>query len=260
MHENDRTAATSDNTAPGGEGGLVNPALSAELQEKGVVRLRGFLAPAALMRLKEAAARCFQSINTGSSIPEHYRFSPSSHSVLLTALLDFGCESEDDLLAPLASPQLESLFTQVIQRPWHCNLDHSWARKKFAPRHIPDPRYHLQDWHQDGALGAHFPLQPGPVIPMTDLLTFWIPLQECGTDSPGLEFVRRRQPALLHFTELEDSALHRRFAADEFWAPSIEFGDALVFLNDVLHRTHVHPGMRADRLSIEYRIFPGSSL
>ena len=120
-------------------------------------------------------------------------------------------------------------------------MDQSWVRKKFAPHHAPTSGYHLQDWHQDGALGVRFPREPGPAIPMTDLLTCWIPLQECGIDSPGLEFICRRQPALLHFTELHDSALRRRFPPHEFWAPKLEFGDGLVFLNDVLHRTCVRP-------------------
>lgn len=227
---------------------------SAQLRESGVALLRGFFPQASLMRLREAAVECFQSICSRSSIPERYRFNPLSNSVLLTALLDCGC-AKDDLLAPLSSPELEALFTETMKRPWRCNLEQSWVRKKFAPAHAPDSGYHLQNWHQDGALGARFPLQSGSVIPMTELLTCWIPLQDCGTDSPGLEFVRRRQRALLHFTELDDSALRGRFAEDEFWAPSLEFGDGLIFLNDVLHRTHVHPGMQEDRLSVEYRIF-----
>ncbi len=232
---------------------------TAQLRESGVALLRGFFPRPSLMRLREAAAGCFRSIRIGSSIPERYRFNPSSNSVLLTALLDCGCE-KDDLLAPLSSPELEGVFTEAMKRPWQCNLGQSWVRKKFAPAHAPDCGYHLQNWHQDGALGARFPLQPGPVIPMTELLTCWIPLQDCGIDSPGLEFIRRRQRTLLHFTELDDSALRGRFTEDEFWAPSLEFGDGLIFLNDVLHRTHVHAGMQKDRLSVEYRIFPQENM
>ena len=91
---------------------------------------------------------------------------------------------------------------------------------------------------------------------MTELLTCWIPLNPCGRDSPGLEFVRRRQPALLHFTELDDSALRQRFPPQEFWAPALELGDGLVFLNSTLHRTYARPEMRHNRLSVEYGIFP----
>lgn len=233
--------------------------LSTELREHGVVLLRDFFARDPLIRMKEAARRCFQSIETTTSVPEPYRFSQSSHSVILSSLLDFGCERGDDLMAPLSAPGLHPLFSSVMGDGWRCDLGQSWVRKKYAPKNAPVSGYHLQNWHQDGALGVCFPAQPGTEIPMTDLLTCWIPLSACGDESPGLEFVLRRQPTLLHFTELDDPALRRRFGAGEFWAPSLEFGDGLVFLNDVLHRTQVHSRMREDRLSVEYRIFPGEN-
>jgi hypothetical protein len=220
-----------------------------------VALLKGVFASDSLLRLKVAARRCFDAVSTDASLPERYQFSRSSHSLLLTALLDFGCDSAE-LLTPLASPLLARLFEEGIGSRWTCGMDQSWVRKKFAPHQAPKSGYHLQDWHQDGALGVRFPREPGPSIPMTDLLTCWIPLQECGIDSPGLELICHRQPALLHFTELHDSAVRRRFPPQEFWAPKLEFGDGLVFLNDVLHRTCVRPEMRHDRLSVEYRIFP----
>ncbi len=229
---------------------------STELREQGIARLRHVFPKDSLVTLKDAAARCFQAIATEKALPGHYRFSRSSHTILLAALTDFGCDRSQDLLAPLSAPGLEQLFSQAMGSEWTCNMDQSWIRKKFAPVHAPAPGYHLQNWHQDGALGVRFPLEPGPVIPMTELLTCWIPLNQCGVDSPGLEFVRRRQPALLHFSELDDSALRRRLSPQEFWAPSFELGDGLVFMNDMLHRTHVTPEMRHDRLSVEYRIFP----
>jgi hypothetical protein len=227
---------------------------SRELQEHGVVVLRGAFANDSLNVLRDSAARCFQTITAAKSIPEAYRFSPSSHSVLLPALLDFGCDRLDQLTAPLSG--LAPLFSDAMGLHWTCNMEQSWVRKKFAPRQVPAPGYHLQNWHQDGALGVRFPSEPGPVIPMTDLLTCWIPLTPCGIDSPGLEFVRRRQPALLHFTELDDSTIRQRFPPHEFCAPALEFGDGLAFLNDILHCTHVTPEMQYDRLSVEYRIFP----
>jgi hypothetical protein len=229
---------------------------SRQLQEHGIIVLRDAFAKAALTRLKEAAVRCFQSIATEPSIPERYGFNRSSHSVLLTALMDFGCAGAEDLTAPLSARGLEGLFSEAIGAGWTCNLQQSWVRKKFAPHRTAIPGNHLQDWHQDGALGVRFPTEPGPVIPMTELLTLWIPLTLCGMDSPGLEFIRRRQPALVHFTQLDDSALRRRFPHQEFWAPTLEFGDGLVFLNDILHRTYTRPEMEHDRLSVEYRIFP----
>jgi hypothetical protein len=90
---------------------------------------------------------------------------------------------------------------------------------------------------------------------MTKLVTCWIPLDRCGVDGPALEFVRRPQEAVLHFTELGDPAIRQRFPAEQFWAPQLEFGDGLVFLNSVLHRTYAHAGMSQNRLSVEYRVF-----
>jgi hypothetical protein len=171
--------------------------------------------------------------------------------------MDFGCV---ELVKPLDAPGLVALFSEAMGCAWTCKMEQSWVRKKFAPMHAPASMYAEQGWHQDGALGVRFPLEsgaePGFGLPMTELLTCWIPLDACGRDSPGLEFVRGRQASLLHFTELDDVALRRRFYPEEFWAPEFELGDGLVFLNSVLHRTYTRPGMRRNRLSVEYRIFP----
>ena len=227
-----------------------------QLRGQGIALLRDVFAKESLTRLKEAAARCFEAIRIGRPLPEHYQFSRFSHSVLLTALMDFGCSGPDELLAPLSAPGLEQLFSEAMGCEWTCSMEQSWVRKKFTPLQSPAPEYHPQNWHQDGALGVRFPLEPAPVVPMTELLTCWIPLNRCGRDSPGLEFVRGRQLALVHFMELDDSRLRRRFPSQEFWAPALEFGDGLVFLNSILHRTYARPEMRNNRLSVEYRIFP----
>jgi hypothetical protein len=227
-----------------------------QLREQGVAVLRGVFSKDLLIGWNEATARCFETIRTQKSPPEDYRFSPFSHSVLLTALLDFGFANSQQLVAPLSVAGLYQLFADAMGCDWVCNMDQSWVRKKFAPALAPGPPYHPQNWHQDGALGVSFPSAPGPVIPMTPLLTCWIPLNPCGQESPGLEFIRSRQAGLLHFTELDDSALRRRFLPQEFWAPALDLGDGLVFLNSTLHRTYTRPEMQQNRLSVEYRIFP----
>jgi Phytanoyl-CoA dioxygenase (PhyH) len=235
---------------------------AAELRESGVALLRGAFAADVLTGFREAAVRCFEAVGAERPLPEHYRFNRFPHSVLLSALSDFGFDDPDspdgpdELMAPLSAPGLGPLFSAALGSEWVCNLEHSWVRKKFAPLQAPAGEYHPQGWHQDGALGVQFPLEAGPALPMTELLTCWIPLNGCGVDSPGLEFVRCRQAGLLHFTELDDAALRQRFAAEEFWAPELEFGDVLVFLNSVLHRTYAREEMRRNRLSVEYRIFP----
>jgi ectoine hydroxylase-related dioxygenase (phytanoyl-CoA dioxygenase family) len=227
---------------------------AAQLQDEGAVLLRGVFAHDSLNKLKDAAERSFEAVETEGSLAERHRFNRFSHSVPLSALAEFGCDVKE-LTAPLAAPELSELFAEAIGSTWACRMEHSWVRKKFAPAQAPD--YHAQGWHQDGALGVQFPQQAGPMPPMTELLTCWIPLQACGIDSPGLELVRGCQQGLLHFTELNDTTLRKRFQAQEFWTPELEFGDGLVFLNNVLHRTYTRSEMQRNRLSVEYRIFPG---
>lgn len=238
---------------------MVDEELRERLQNEGVVLLHSFFSLEPLIRLRDATSRCFDAIQSGMPVPERYRFIPQANSVQLTALLDFGIGSEADLLAPLSDGRLGEVFSDLVGGPWRCRLEHSWVRKKFAPRNAPASGYHIQDWHQDGGLGAQFPLQPGPVIPATNLATCWIPLNACGRESPGLEFIRKPQPSLLHFTELQDAALRQRFDAPSFWAPELELGDGLVFRNDILHRTHLTEEMRCDRISVEYRVFPAAA-
>ena len=51
----------------------------------------------------------------------------------------------------------------------------------------------------------------------------------CDGTRPGLEVIRAAAGSSLHFTELDDARLRRRFAPEYFWAPAMEPGDALIF-------------------------------
>jgi hypothetical protein len=225
------------------------------LREEGAVLLPAAVPAGILSKLQCAAQRCFEMVESSRMLPEGYRFNRFAHSVVLTALSDFGCDPED-LTAPLSATSIGRLCSAAMPGEWICAMNQSWVRKKYPAQLVPDSAYHQQDWHQDGALGVTFPAQAGEVIPMTQLLTCWIPLSHCGENNPGLEFVRRPLSSLLHYTELDDSALRNRFASHEFWAPILAPGDALVFLNGTLHRTYAHAGMQFPRLSMEYRLFP----
>jgi hypothetical protein len=227
----------------------------------GAVVLRGVFAAGSLTVLQEAATRCFEAIESDYAAAGRYGFNPYSHSVPLDALREFGCSAEE-VLAPLAAGGIGDLFWGAMGGEWICQREHCWVRKKFAPSQAPlpqyRPQYRPQNWHQDGALGVRFPPEPGPLVPMTKLLTCWIPLNACGRESPGLELIRGAQAELLHFTELGDAALRERFPPERFRAPELAFGDGLVFLNSLLHRTYVRPEMTRNRVSVEYRIFPAS--
>jgi hypothetical protein len=226
-----------------------------QLLEHGVILLRDVFAKDSLIDFRDVATRCFEAVEADSTLAEIHKFNRFSHSVPLVALLDFGC---DDLTQSLSAPGLDALISQAMGSAWACSMEQSRVRKKFAPVQAPASMYSEQGWHQDGALGVRFPAESGSELAMTELLTCWIPLDACGRENPGLEFVRGRQAGLLHYSELDDAALRRRFRPEEFWVPELELGDGLVFLNSVLHRTYTRPEMRRNRLSVEYRIFPRS--
>ncbi len=232
------------------------PAYLEQLQKHGVVVLPSVFPLDALAALRTATQACFEAAEGGSrqALPESYRYNPLSRSVLLAALRDFGCSAED-LSAPLAIAGMDELFTGAMGGAVACQPEQTWVRKRYAPYHAPHG-YHPNSWHQDGGLGVRFPARGDAAIPMTRLLTWWLPLDPCGGDRPALEFVRGRLDRLLHYTELDDAALRKRFAPEQFWVPELRPGDGLMFLNGTLHRTYVQPEMRADRLSVEYRFFP----
>ena len=199
--------------------------------------------------LHSAAKACFEAIRRADVDPGRYRFTPFSQSVLIEALRDFG---GGDPLAPIAASSIS------IPPGFECRLQESWSRKRFAPCHAP-PRYQPNSWHQDGGLGARFGADKSDVGPMTQLFTIWIPLQDCGVDSPGMEFVAQKLDDLLHYSELSDADLRHRFRPELFCAPQMHLGDGLLLLPGTLHRTHVDPAMMVDRLSVEYRFFPAQA-
>ncbi|MFC5860866.1 phytanoyl-CoA dioxygenase family protein [Acidicapsa dinghuensis] len=239
------------------------------LREDGVVLLRGVLPSSLVERFWHAAVSCFTAVEDRPTVAKHHRLNRFSNSLLIEALADASLVDsplpKEELIAPVTSPEPAALFSKALGGDWDCRLEHSWLRKKFAPGDSPDGRNVSQGWHQDGGLGVHFPEPAGSydergywisTAPMTELVTCWIPLDACGVDAPGLEFVRGPQPGLLHFTELADGDLRQRFDMARFWAPEMEPGDAVVFQNSVLHRTQMAVGMTQDRVSVEYRVFP----
>ena len=201
-----------------------------------------------LKGLRNAAEACFEAIAGGDADPGRYRFTPFSQSVLIDALRDFGA---GDPLAAIAASGIS------IPRAFECRLQESWSRKRFAPHRAP-PHYQPNSWHQDGGLGVSYGPAKNEVGPMTQLFTIWIPLQDCGVDSPGMEFVEQKLDHLLHFSELGDATLRQRFRPEAFCAPHLRLGDGLLLLPGTLHRTKVDSTMTLDRLSVEYRFFPAS--
>jgi hypothetical protein len=211
-----------------------------ELLSHGAVILRDCLPKNALNELAEKA--------------NAMRFSPFSYSFQMASLVDSGALSHEELLGPVETNALSDLITAAMGHPVACDLQHSWLRKRFAPCNAPR-HYHPNSWHQDGGLGVNFTPDTQLFLPMTQVVTYWIPLQRCGRECPSLELILHPLDTLLHYTELEDEKLRRRFPPDSSCAAELDLGDALILLPGTLHQTYELPEMTHDRLSLEYRFF-----
>lgn len=116
-----------------------------------------------------------------------------------------------------------------------------------------EPKNDHTGWHQDGSfLGAS-----------VRTLNVWIALTDCGGDhlTPGLAIVPRRVDELLERDGNFGTASisHERVLATAGDTPPItpEFkaGDALVFDQMMVHRTHLFPGMELPRYALECWMF-----
>src|SRR5262249_7711483 len=96
------------------------------LQRDGVILLHTWFSNETLMRLKIAAEACFGAI---ASAPDRYRFTPFSHSVVISALLDFGVSRATELTALVTDDNLSQLLTDAIGEPAVTNINESWVRK-----------------------------------------------------------------------------------------------------------------------------------
>jgi hypothetical protein len=227
---------------------------TAALRESGAAVLRGALDAEAVAGLARSADRCY----AGSGVPPGVRRAPSASS--------FGL----DVLSQAAAMDVASWIAgnEVIRRTAAAflgsalclDLDQAWLRRQYAPQHYP-PGHAPHGWHQDGALGFDF-LRDDPEAhgALLQMLTCWCPLVACGADAPGLEVLAGRFGRVVPLGQLDDTALRARFAPGQFLVPLLRPGDVLLLAGGVLHRTHVHPGMTADRTSIEVRLLGGTVL
>ncbi|MFY7962205.1 MAG: phytanoyl-CoA dioxygenase family protein [Elsteraceae bacterium] len=110
-------------------------------------------------------------------------------------------------------------------------------------------------FHQDGAfLGGE----------TARTMNIWIALTEAGIDAPGLELFPDRTPEILPVGEegstvsweMNEDRTYARFGRENMVVPSFQPGDALIFDQMCVHRTHVRPEMTKLRLAYECWFFP----
>jgi hypothetical protein len=124
----------------------------------------------------------------------------------------------------------------------------------------PDNKELFYPFHQDGSYFSREPKDHSGI-------TTWLPLTDCGIDSPGLEVYPYRLVEVLDppkgkpmpYTFVDDDEVLERFG-DKLWAPPIKAGDCLVFDNFLIHRTAVTPDMTKERQSADIRVFSAQNM
>ena len=191
-----------------------------------LLRLSGALQPATLERWRDVLAR-----QQGGSLK---LFEALPLTEVWPALA---------VLKPLRAGLRQHLGAEIQLVASQC-----WVRRA-QPAH---------EWHQDGALHFDFmSLDAGSGKPPADALlrmcTCWLPLDECGVDAPGLEWLQPSPDRLLLPAELRDEHLRRSFSAAAFSSPSMGAGELLLFGGALVHRTSWRASMTRQRTSIELR-------
>lgn len=147
--------------------------------------------------------------------------------------------------ALVASGVVDAIRDHLGERP-------CFSLQKSTLRRSP-PEHRHASWHQDGSF-----LGEG-----TRTINVWIALSDCGGDrpTPGLEVVPARMEEVLptdgELGPVAISAQTVRAATGGIATCRPEFaaGDALVFDERFLHRTHFAPGMTTDRYALECWMF-----
>lgn len=129
-------------------------------------------------------------------------------------------------------------------------------QKSTLRRSLPEDR--IAGWHQDGSfLGSD-----------TRTMNVWIALSPCGADrpTPGLEVVPMQLGRLLPTdgglgeASISEAAVQAAAGDVGTCRPEFAAGDALVFDERFLHRSHFTSGMTTDRYALECWMFAAQHL
>jgi hypothetical protein len=144
--------------------------------------------------------------------------------------------------------QIPAIAGHLGERPFF-SLQKSTLRRSL-------PVYNLVAWHQDGSF----------LDPAVRTMNVWVALSRCGADhpTPGLEFVPTRIPEVLPVDGVMSphSIPYELVAEIAARCPTVipEFapGDAIMFDERCLHRTHLSEGMTETRYALECWFFAPS--
>lgn len=130
-----------------------------------------------------------------------------------------------------------------------------FSLQKSTLRHSP-PVHNFAGWHQDGSF----------LGPEVRAMNVWVALSACGGDhlAPALEIVPRRVDSLLDTdgglgsASISDASVLEAAGDTPPVTPEFLPGDALLFDERLVHRTHLFPEMTEDRYALECWFFAGS--
>lgn len=181
-------------------------------------------------------------------LPKGGVYVKNAHSFTLNAIFD--PKAIQSLLEKILS---NPIFGNHLGKSVLVNLSQLWLRRQFPLEQYAQGPHH---WHQDGALGYDF-LNHSALTEqeLLDILTIWIPLNDCGITAPGLEFIKEPQTRIFSLDEIKEHTLQASVPSHVFVHPSCSVGDVLLFGGNILHRTHVRPNMPHFRTSMGIRIF-----
>ena len=93
-----------------------------------------------------------------------------------------------------------------------------------------------------------------------NFITVWIPFNNCGIDSPSLKILKENVYNVLPCDkELSNRCIDKSYSEKlkikDFYSPSYEIGDLVLFKSLKVHGTHLNPNMVKSRRSADLRFF-----
>lgn len=250
----------------GGQGLPPRPlGVEGDFAATGAVALRGAVDPDFLRRLRERAAAIFDLFD---DLDEAQLAALEAPDFRFNSALPYRRIDRQFQILSSLHPAVMPLLRRFLGVP------ELMLRNCILRRLRPDRSETRASFHQD--LQFLWPYG-GP------LLTVWIPLDPCDGSRPGLQILPRRLAALAGPSRADRLAADPGFRdyADRgrgiaydagialteadvarlapglpLWEPRLALGDVLVFDGMTVHRSALHPGMIAERVSVELRCAP----
>ncbi len=147
--------------------------------------------------------------------------------------------------------RIPSLYKELLGERIMILTRNSLPRRQHPHKYNPPTPF-----HQD----ASFLGDPGLII------NSWIPLNEAGSDAPGIQVVLRpenkihnesnfkvKTPTTYEEIDISRNTYFSEITPNLLWAPIMTPGDVLFFSHLTIHRTYLTDSMKLPRISLEIR-------